>query len=314
MPRSARPLRVVVTGAAGQLGGFLLPALVLAGYVPIGFGARPGPGIDRVVDIADPAAAGPALRAVAPDAVIHAAAFTDVDGCERDPAKADAVNARGSRHVAEAACAVGAYVLSIGTDFVFSGDGGAPYAEDASPSPVSVYGATKLAGERAVLAVDPAFAVARTAWLFGGPGKHFPRTVVDVLRRRGGVEVVTDEVGNPTFAGDLATALVHLLDRRGGGIFHLTNAGAASRFDLARAVAGGAGFDPDLVRPTTSAAFLAKHPLPARRPADSRLVNGRAAAIGIAPRSWQEAVAEYAPRLAAGHEAQRSAVVAAGRP
>jgi dTDP-4-dehydrorhamnose reductase len=292
-------MRVAVTGAGGQLGGYLGPALRATGANFTGLGHQPGPDIDFAVDIADAAAVTEVIRTARPDAVIHAAAWTDVDGCERDSAKADTVNGDGSRNVALAARAAGAYLLAVGTDFVFPGDGGAPYAEDAEPNPVSAYGSSKLAGERAVLETDPGFAVARTAWVYGGAGKHFPRTVLTVLRDRGGMEVVEDEAGSPTFAGDLAGALVALLARRGAGLFHLTNGGRTTRFGLARAVAEAAGLDPTLVTPTTTEAFLAKYPLPAKRPPDSTLANNRAAALGITPRPWQEAVAAYVPRLAA---------------
>lgn len=300
---SSPPLRldgqtVLITGAAGQVGTELRAIVAARGGRAVGLGSRVGPSIDHAVDITDADAVARTLDALRPDIVIHAAAWTDVDGCECDPERAERVNGQGAANVATAAAAVGAYCLAVGTDFVFSGDGGAPYAEDAEPDPVSHYGASKLSGERAVLATDPAFAVARTAWVWGGAGKHFPRTVLTVLRDHGGMEVVTDERGNPTHAHDLATALVTLAARRGAGVFHLTNDGPASRFELARAVAGVAGFDPGSVRPTTSAAFLAKYPLPARRPADSVLVNHRAAALGVTLRPWPETVAAFVPGLA----------------
>ncbi len=291
--------RVLVTGAAGQVGGYLRPVLEAAGASVIGVGRQAGPGVDSVADIAD----GPAIRTVIadtrPDAIIHAAAYTDVDGCERDPERAEAVNAAGSRHVAEAARAAGSYLLAVGTDFVFPGDGGSPYSEDAAARPLSVYGSSKLAGEQATLETDPGFAVVRTAWVYGGAGKHFPRTVLTILRDRGAMEVVNDETGSPTFAGDLAAALVALVAIRGSGIFHLTNEGRATRFALARAVAEIAGIDPTAVAPTTTSAFLAKYPLPATRPADSTLANTRAAALGISLQPWRDAANDYVPRLAA---------------
>jgi dTDP-4-dehydrorhamnose reductase len=193
---------------------------------------------------------------------------------------------------------------------VFPGDGGAPYAEDAPPAPISAYGWSKLMAERAVLELDSAFAVARTAWLYGGAGKHFPRTVLTVLRDRGGIEVVDDEFGSPTYAGDLAEALVQLAIRRGEGIFHLVNEGRVSRFALARETARIAGFDPEQVRPISTEAFLERFPLPARRPADSTLRNLRAAALGITLRDWSEALAQYAPVLATEllPESQRASV------
>ena len=299
MSEALRGRRVLVTGAAGQLGGYVRSALAAAGATTVGLGARPAAGVDVVADIADAAATLATIEAAKPDVVIHAAAYTDVDGCERDPARAEAVNATGARNVAAAAVAAGAYLVAVGTDFVFAGDGGAPYAEDAEPRPLSVYGASKLAGERAVLAADARFAVARTAWLYGGAGKSFPRTVLAVLRDRGAMTVVDDEFGAPTFAGDLADALVALATVRGAGVFHLVNEGRTSRYELARAVASAGGLEPDAIEPTTTAAFLVVHPLPARRPADSTLANVRGAALGVRLRPWSEAVADYVPRLAA---------------
>ncbi len=291
-------LRVMVTGAGGQVGAYLLDSLRTRGAAPIGIGTRPGPGVVQVVDIRDAAAVRRAAADHAPDAVIHAAAYTDVDGCERDPGRAQAVNALGAAHVAAACAATGAYLIGIGTDFVFPGDGGAPYAEDAEPRPLSVYGASKLAGERAILAADPAFAVARTAWVWGGPGKHFPRTVLAVLAKRETMAVVTDETGNPTHAAHLAAALVELLTRRDAGIFHLVNGGQASRYELARAVASAAGLDADRIRPTTAREFALAYPLPATRPSDSRLANVRAAGLRIRLPYWGDAVRDAVPDLA----------------
>jgi dTDP-4-dehydrorhamnose reductase len=290
---------VLVTGAGGQLGGYLRQALSGTGAELIGTGSSARDGVDLIMDITDRDAVRSTIERVAPGIVIHAAAFTDVDGAERTPDQAMAVNGAGAQHVATAANDVGAYLLGVGTDFVFAGDGGAPFDEDAATRPVSVYGATKLAGEEAILATNPDFAVARTAWLYGGQGKHFPRTVLTVIRDRGGIEVVDDEFGSPTFAGDLAQALVLLATRRAPGIFHLANEGRTSRFELARTVAECAGLDPDQVRPISTPDFLAKFPLPARRPADSTLRNVRAAALGVTLPRWSDAAARYTPRLAA---------------
>jgi dTDP-4-dehydrorhamnose reductase len=291
--------RVVVTGAAGQLGRVLVPAARRAGATVIAFGSRPGAGIDVAVDLAERGAASRDLRTVEPDVIIHAAACTDVDGIEREPWRGERSNAQATQNVADAAKDAGAHVIAVSTDMVFPGDGGAPYAEDAATAPISVYGRSKFIAERAVLAADAGFAVARTAWLYGGAGKHFPRTVLTVLRDRGGMEVVDDEFGSPTYAGDLAEALVELAIRRGEGIFHLVNEGRASRYILARETARIAGFDPDQVKPISTAAFLERFPLPARRPADSTLCNRRAAALGITLRDWREAVEAYVPELAA---------------
>ncbi len=296
---------MVVTGAAGQLGRFLVPALRRSGATVIAFGSRPGADIDVAVDLAEREAASRALRAVEPDVVIHAAACTDVDGIEREPRRGELSNAQATRNVADAAKDAGAYVIAVSTDMVFPGDGGAPYAEEAPTMPISAYGRSKLKAEHAVLDADAGFAVARTAWLYGGAGKHFPRTVLTVLRDRGGIEVVDDEFGSPTYAGDLAEALVQLAIRRGEGIFHLVNEGRASRYTLARETARTAGFDPEQVRPISTEAFLERFPLPARRPADSTLRNLRAAALGITLRDWREAASEYVPVLATELQTER---------
>ena len=291
--------RILVTGAGGQLGHYLRPALIEAGYEVIGLGRQAGPGVDIVADITDSQAVADALDLARPDAVIHAAAYTDVDGCARDHSLADSINHVGSANVARSASERGIWTIGVGTDFVFSGNGGAPYNEDASPDPISVYGSSKLAGERAILEADPTFAVARTAWVYGGAGKHFPRTVLSMLAKHGRMEVVDDEVGSPTFAGDLADGLVALLANRPSGIFHLTNTGSATRFALAREVATVAGRDPNQITPVSTETFLAKYPLPARRPANSTLANNRAADLGARLPGWEDAVGRYVPNLAA---------------
>jgi dTDP-4-dehydrorhamnose reductase len=291
--------RVLVTGAGGQLGRFLVPVVRQSGATVIAFGSRPAAGIDVAVDLAERDVAIDALSAAEPDVVIHAAACTDVDGIEREPWRGEQSNTRATQHVAHAAKKAGAYLIAVSTDMVFPGDGGAPYAEDAPSAPISAYGRSKLMAEHAVRDAGSGFAVARTAWLYGGAGKHFPRTVLTVLRDRGGIDVVDDEFGSPTYAGDLAEALVQLAIRRSDGIFHLVNEGRASRFELARETARIAGFDPEQVRPISTEAFLERFPLPAPRPADSALRNLRAAALGIRLRDWREAVGEYVPVLAA---------------
>lgn len=291
--------RVLVTGAGGQLGTELRTVLERQGYHVIGLGSTARPGVDLIVDLRDEAEVAHAFGEVAPLVVLHAAAYTDVDGCERDPQQADAVNHRASATLATLAADAGIWMLAVGTDFVFAGDGGAPYSEDAPTSPISVYGSSKLAGEEAVLAADETFAVARTSWVYGGAGKHFPRTVLNVVAQRGGMEVVEDEIGGPTYAPDLAEAIARLVPHRPSGVLHLANAGSVSRFGLAQAVVAAAGGDPAVITPTTTEAFLAKYPLPAKRPANSTLANTRAAAIGVGLPPWEDAVSRYSPMLAA---------------
>lgn len=289
--------RVVVTGVGGQLGTYLIQALAGAGATPIAFGHRAGDTVETAVDIADAEALMGAIDEARPDVIIHAAAMTDVDGCELNAELADRINHLGARNVANAAVRSGAYLVAVSTDFVFSGSR-PPYAEDAPTDPISVYGSSKRAGEVAILEASDAFAIARTAWVYGGPGKHFPRSILNLLSARPTMDVVEDERGNPTFAGDLALALVKLAALRPAGIVHLTNDGTTSRFELARHVAALAGLDPERIQPTTVKAFLQSYPLPARRPADSSLSNERGSALGVTLRPWPEALASYVPRLA----------------
>jgi dTDP-4-dehydrorhamnose reductase len=291
-------LRVAVTGAGGQLGGYLCSHLRTQGAVVTGFGRAAAPGVDRVLDITDQDATQRAMRDARPEIVLHAAAYTDVDGCERSPEHAETVNVAGSEHVARAARLIGAHLVIVSTDFVFDGED-PPYLESASPNPISVYGRTKRDAEQRVLDLVPSAAVVRTAWLYGGAGKHFPRTVLNLLRARESIEVVTDEIGSPTFAGDLAQAVIALAATGDGGVFHLVNTGSVSRFDFARAVASEAGINPGRIQPISIDAFLEKYPLPARRPSNSTLVNSRAASRGISLRGWADALAEYMPCLVA---------------
>jgi dTDP-4-dehydrorhamnose reductase len=253
--------------------------------------------VDEMLDITVDSDVDALFAHVRPTVVMHLAAYTDVDGSERNPGRAQDVNEHGTRKVAEAARRVGAYLLSLSTDYVFDGSASGNYSEDATPRPISAYGRSKLAGEQAVLAADKEFAIARTAWLYGGSGKHFVRTILNVLRKQGNVSVVADEHGSPTFAGDLAPALLDLSCQRGSGVFHLVNEGHASRYEFARAIAESAGIPVSWVEPTSSAEFRTRYPLPASRPANSALQNRRAAKLGISLRPWRDAVAEYVPTL-----------------
>lgn len=295
-----REERVLVTGAGGQLGRYLCTELREAGYGVVGLGRVAGEGVDVAVDISEAEGVERAFDEIRPDVVVHAAAYTDVDGCEKNPDRANQVNHLGSRNVAEAAKRTGAWTLAVGTDFVFSGESRTPYAEDADVGPLSVYGQSKLDGERAVLATDDSFAIARTSWVFGGEGRHFPRTVVSMLQQRGEMSVVDDEASSPTYAGDLARALVALTAMRPSGVLHLSNTGVVSRYQFAREVAQVAGFDVEAVTPTSTAEFLAKYPLPAKRPPFSALANNRAAAMGVTLPAWEDAVSRYIPAMMAG--------------
>jgi dTDP-4-dehydrorhamnose reductase len=226
------------------------------------------------------------------DVVVNCAAYTAVDDAESDPDGAHAVNAVGAGNVARTCARAGARLIHLSTDYVFSGRfEGRPHPYDLAdrPEPISVYGASKLAGERAVHAELPEAHVVRTAWLYTGEGGDF---VAAIARRADGddpVDVVTDQIGSPTYVGDLVLALLEIAAGGiGAPLLHAANAGAVSRFEQARAVFEALGADPERVRPVTSD----RHPRPAPRPSYSALSSRLSAAAGLTPlRPWREALA-----------------------
>jgi dTDP-4-dehydrorhamnose reductase len=272
-------MKVFVTGWDGLLGSSLVPRL-REGHETAGMGLADG-------DIGDRSLVRRRLEAFGPDAVIHLAAMTAVDACESDEAEAFRVNAEGSRLVAAEAERVGASVLAISSDYVFDGVTDRPYTEDDEPRPLSVYGRSKAAAEEGVRGVNPRWTVVRSAWLFGPGGRNFVDTILDLLRTRETVDVVSDQTGSPTYAPDLAGALVALVEAQGRGVYHLVNSGAGSWYDLAREAARLAGLAPERVRPADTAAVGR----PAPRPGFSVLDTARARERhGIAFRPWRDAL------------------------
>jgi dTDP-4-dehydrorhamnose reductase len=273
-------MRVLVTGAKGQLGVELMRTLggcaeVVGGYLP-----------EFDITAADCASR---VASVRPDWVVHAAAATDVDGCERDPATAMAVNAEGTRRVADGCRRAGAGMVYVSTDFVFDGSKASPYTEADLPAPLSAYGRSKLAGERAVRDVAPRWTIVRTAWLFGAHGRNFVKTIVGKAAAGETLRVVNDQVGSPTYARDLAAALARLARRELVGVFHLANGGACSWYDFAREIVRQSGFDVARVRPIGSQELGR----PARRPAYSVLATAAWEAAGEPRlRPWPEALAD----------------------
>ena len=259
-------MRVVVTGAGGQLGSEVLALL----------GDHQVTGTDRkTLDVGDQAAVRELIGSIRPDAVVNCAAFTDVDGCETDPARAHRDNARAVGYLAEACADVGAHLTTISTDYVFDGAQLTPYAETDAPNPLSVYGRSKLDGESAV---GVGATVVRTSWLCGARGSNMVETVLSQLEGRARLRYVADRVANPTFVTDLAPVVVGLsLDRR-AGLYHVTNQGSVSPWELARAVAESAGADPDRVE-SIAAADL-NPPRLAPRPTYSVLDNAALRAAG----------------------------------
>jgi dTDP-4-dehydrorhamnose reductase len=280
--------RWVVTGAGGMLAADLAIALA----------DRDARFLTRAdLDIRDPTAVRYAVADA--DIVINAAAYTQVDDAESHEDEAFAVNATGAGNLASALARTGGRLVQISTDYVFDGTATAPYPEDAPLAPLGAYGRTKAAGERAVLTALPDRAyVVRTAWLYGAGGPNFARTMLRLAGRQDTVDVVADQIGQPTWTRDLATAIRALVDAGGPpGIYHGTNGGRASWFDFARAVFEVAGLDPERIRPVTSAEFVR----PAPRPAFSVLGHDGWARIGLdPPRPWRAGLAAAAAAGALG--------------
>jgi dTDP-4-dehydrorhamnose reductase len=273
-------VRILVTGHDGLLGSALVPPLRDAGHAVEGFGVEDG-------DIADAPFVTGRVTAARPDWVLHLAAFTAVDLAESEAAEAERVNVTGTRVAARAAADAGARFLVLSTDYVFDGARTDPYAEDASPHPLSVYGRTKLAAEEEALAAIPGATVVRTAWLFGPGGPNFPDTILRLLGERDTLDVVDDQRGCPTYAPHLARGLVALVEANAGGRYHLAGSGSATWCELARAVAEGAGLDPSRIRSATTA-DLGR---PAPRPPYSVLDCGRAEREhGIRLPDWRDGV------------------------
>jgi dTDP-4-dehydrorhamnose reductase len=220
------------------------------------------------LDVTDPQACLRAIEGV--DAVVNAAAWTDVDGAEADEMSAFAVNAVGAANVARACATHRARLVHLSTDYVFPGTGSTPYGVDDPINPVNAYGRGKAAGEWAVRALCPEAVVVRTAWLYGHHGRSFVATMLRLARDGRPADVVTDQRGQPTWTRDLAVYLHDLVvDDAAGGVRHGTSAGECTWFDLAREVFLLAGRDPDLVRPSSSEQYRR----PAARPAYSVLAN-----------------------------------------
>jgi dTDP-4-dehydrorhamnose reductase len=223
----------------------------------------------------------------APEAVIHCAAYVDVDKAEADEPRALAVNAGASANVAAAAASVGARIVAVSTDYVFDGTlSGRPYVESDPTAPIGAYGRTKRAGEIAVIGHNDNHAIARTAWLFGVGGKNFLNTMLGAAETRDEVAVVTDQIGSPTFAGHLSPALLDLAAIDATGVFHTAGGGQCSWHGLCVELYRAAGLSTK-VNETTAAEFQR----PAPRPAWSVLASERDETPRLPP--WEQGVAQY---------------------
>jgi dTDP-4-dehydrorhamnose reductase len=291
-------LRVLITGAGGMLGRELVAAFASA-RVGGGSGGHEVVAADHArLDVGDRDAVLATICSAEPDTVVHTGAWTAVDACEGDPAKAFAVNALGTRFVADAARQVGARVVYLSTDYVFDGEKETPYHEWDVPRPRSVYGASKLGGEHEVAAIAHDWAIVRTAWVCGRHGANMVKTILRLSDSHPQLAFVDDQRGSPTIAADLAVAVRRLVVGRFAGVFHVTNQGSVSWHGFARAVLAASGADPDRVRPIRTADL--DPPRPAPRPATSVLDNVALRASGLPSLPpWEESLGALVRELTA---------------
>jgi dTDP-4-dehydrorhamnose reductase len=282
--------RVVVTGADGMLGTEVVGALSDSYDVL---------GVDLGgIDITDGEAVRSLVGETAPAFVINCAGYTDVDGAESSQEAAFAVNAEGAGHVARACAATGSYLVHLSTDYVFDGTKAGAYTEADEPSPINVYGESKLAGELEVGRSGARSLVVRTAWLYGHAGRNFVEFVLERAAEGGPLRIVDDQRGAPTSARDLALILKELAARRPEGVINATNDGSCSWYELTREVLAAAG------RAGVAVEAIASTDLdrPAARPANSVLSLDRLVSVlGWRPRTWSEAVREYVAERQALH-------------
>ncbi len=276
-------MRIAVTGAGGQLGKALQRVLADAHEVI--------PLSRADLDLEHPDCV-QALVETRAQCVIHPAAYTNVDGCARDPDRAYRVNALGTRYVALACQALDVPLVYISTNEVFDGASTAPYAEYDRPAPINPYGFSKWAGEQAVRELLRRFYIVRVAWLFGGE-RNFVRTVLRLANERNEIAMVADEIGSPTYAPDVAGAIARLIETPYYGTYHLVNEGFCSRYEFAAATLRLAGRTDVTLRPIA----LAEYQRASRVPPYTPLRNVAAAELGIRLRSWEEALAEYVGML-----------------
>ena len=279
-------MKVLVTGVGGQLGFDVCRRLNQLGIA--------NKGVDiQDFDLTDGEAVLHAVKDYAPDAIIHCAAYTNVEKAETMPEACAAVNETGTRNVAQAALAVNAKMMYISTDYVFNGQGTRPWEPDDHREPLNAYGQSKYEGELAVEELVKKFFIVRIAWVFGVNGKNFIKTMLRVGKERGAVSVVDDQIGSPTYTYDLARLLVDMIQSDKYGRYHATNEGLCSWYDFAVEIFKQAGMDVK-VTPVSTAEYTAAYPGQAKRPMNSRISKEKLSDNGFERLpSWQDAVGRY---------------------
>ena len=304
-------MKIFVTGVAGQLGHDVMNELAARGHEGIGSDLLPqyagiadGSAVTRApyvpLDITDGEAVSRVLSEVKPDAVIHCAAWTAVDLAEDEDKrdKVRAINADGTRHIAQACKALGCKLMYISTDYVFDGQGETPWQPDCTDyAPLNVYGQTKLEGELAVRELTERFFIVRIAWVFGLSGKNFIKTMLRLGETHDSLRVVCDQIGTPTYTLDLARLLVDMIETDKYGVYHATNEGGyISWADFAQEIFRQAGMATQVVPVTTAEYSLSK----AARPFNSRLDKAKLVENGFAPLpDWRDALGRYLAALQA---------------
>lgn len=272
-------MKIAVFGSEGQLGQALVR--VLSDHEVVAFS-------HQAVDIGDREAVLSACSAAKPSVLINAAAMTNVDACESDPQAAYRNNALGARWLGEASSRLGALLVQISTDYVFPGRAEGLYNEWDEPCALQEYGRSKLAGERDVQSIASRHLIVRTSWLYGGSGNGFVRSILAKARMGTALQVVTDQVGSPSFTSDVAAGVRRLIDQGALGVVHLTNKGRVSRLAFAEEIVHLAGLNV-LITPIVSTQVTT----PAKRPTDTSLASLVCSSIGNEMRGWKDALSVY---------------------
>lgn len=285
--------RILIAGAGGQVGRTLTAKLQAGPYNVLA--------LDRAaLDITDIDAVRAAVQAYQPDIIMNCAAYTAVDKAESEPEQAYAINRDGAANLAAAAHAADALFIHLSTDYVFDGKGDAPYGENDAAAPQSVYGASKLAGEQAVLAKQPKSIILRTAWIFGEHGANFVKTMLRLGRERDALSIVADQYGGPTYAGDIADAMIRIAaaSQQQYGIYHYSGQPYVSWYEFAQHIFAAAEVQQLLNPPVLTAISTDGYPTPAKRPSNSRLNLAKIEQdYGIMPSNWQGALTDLFPYL-----------------
>ncbi len=280
-------MRVFVTGVKGQLGYDVVKELESRGMEAVGVD------IDEM-DITDADSVDKVIRAAAPDAVIHCAAYTAVDAAEDNVELCRKVNADGPKNIAKVCKDLDIKMIQISTDYVFNGQGERPWEPDDEADPQSVYGQTKYEGELAVKELLDKYFIVRIAWVFGVNGKNFVKTMLNLAKTRDTLTVVDDQFGSPTYTEDLAKLLVDMVQTDKYGTYHATNEGICSWYEFACAIFKEAGVEMTVL-PVSSAEYAAK----AKRPANSRMSKEKLTENGFEKLpTWQDALKRYIPVIA----------------